>query len=55
MSFGVLDFFKFAPPPPPPPPKNASDCTDFSLDFQNFPEEHAPGPAPRNVLFFFFL
>ena len=29
MNFSVLDFFKFGS-------RNASDCTDFSLDFQNF-------------------
>ena len=33
INISVLDFFKFA-----------SDCTDFSLDFQNFPGGHAPGP-----------
>ena len=38
--------------------QNASDCTDFSLDFQNFPGGGGgacPQTPPRNVLFFFFL
>ena len=34
--------------------QNASNCTDFNLDFQHFPGEHAPGPTPRNFLLFFF-
>ena len=37
MNFSVLRFLQICL-------QNASNCTDFSLDFQNFPGEHAPGP-----------
>ena len=36
MNINVLDFIQICL-------QNASDCTDFSLDFQKFPGEHAPG------------
>ena len=36
MNINVLDFIQICL-------QDASDCTDFSLDFQNFPGEHAPG------------
>ena len=44
MIFSVLHFFKFA--------SNASDCTDFSLDFQNFPGGEGGGHASRPSLKF---
>ena len=42
----MLDFFKFVSRMP--------RIADFSLFFQNFPGEHAPGP-PRDICFFFSL
>ena len=55
MNFSVLGFFKFAP-------KNASNCTDFSLDFfrgrlggtpPNVAGWEGMPPDPgRNLLFF---
>ena len=52
MNFSVLDFFKIA-----------SNCTDFSLDFQNFHGDGGekmegggiPPDPPRNFLHFFSL
>ena len=40
MNFSVLDFFKFVS-------QNASNCTDFSLDFHNF--------SRGDISSFFFL
>ena len=52
MNFSVLELFKFASR------MHASNCTDFSLDFQEFssgacPRTSPPSP-PRYLLFFFF-
>ena len=43
MNFSVLNFFKSCL-------QNTTNCTDFSLDFQNFPREHTPR-SPRYFLF----
>ena len=37
MNFSVLDFLQICL-------QNASNCTDFSLDFKFCTGEHAPGP-----------
>ena len=52
MNFIVLDFFQICL-------QNASDCIDFSLDFQNFPwGGGGEGGCPRTpieIFFFFFF